>query len=262
MTSRTYDGAVAFITGGASGIGAALGAELKHRGAKVFLSDIAGDTDEVETLDVRDREAVDASVARILEREGRLDYVFNNAGTGVWGEAHRQSQDDWDLVADVNFNGMLNVARAAYPRLVKQGFGHLINTASIAGLACSPLLAIYSSTKHAVVGLSKSLRIEGERFGVRVSALCPGVIRTPILRGKNIYGIDTERLQWFWNRLMPIDVEPFAKMTLDAVAKNEGVIVLPKRARAFLGVIGAFGIEETIARKTLNDTMKQFPEMT
>jgi NAD(P)-dependent dehydrogenase (short-subunit alcohol dehydrogenase family) len=259
VTIRTYEGAVAFITGGASGIGAALGAELKKRGAKVITSDIQSGADE--TLDVRDRAAVDAGIARVLEREGRLDYVFNNAGTGVWGEAHRQEQADWDLVADVNFTGMLHVARAAYLTFVKQGFGHLVNTASVAGLACSPLLAVYSATKHAVVGLSKALRIEGERHGVRVSALCPGVIRTPILTGKNIYGISGERLMWFWNRLMPIDVEPFAKMTLDAVAKNEGVIVLPKRARAFLAVLGSFGLEETIARKTLADTLKQFPEM-
>jgi NAD(P)-dependent dehydrogenase (short-subunit alcohol dehydrogenase family) len=259
VSIRTYEGAVTFITGGASGIGAAIGAELKNRGAKVIFSDIAPGTHE--TLDVRDRTAVEACIARIMEREGRIDYVFNNAGTGVWGEAHRQDAADWDLVADVNFNGMLNVARAAYPRLVKQGFGHLVNTASIAGLACSPLLAVYSATKHAVVGLSKALRIEGERFGVRVSALCPGVIRTPILTGKNIYGISDDRIMWFWNRLMPIDVEPFAKMTADAVAKNEGVIVLPKRAKAFLAVVGTFGIEETIARKTLSDTIKQFPEM-
>lgn len=260
MSIRTYEGAVVFITGGASGIGAALGAELKSRGAKVIASDIQRGADE--TLDVRNRADVEACVARIFEREGRLDYVFNNAGTGVWGEAHKQDAADWDLVADVNFTGMLNVARATYPRLVKQGFGHLVNTASIAGLASSPLLAIYSATKHAVVGLSKALRIEGERFGVRVSALCPGVIRTPILTGKNVYGIDGDRLMWFWNRLMPIDVAPFAKMTADAVAKNEGVIVLPKRARAFLSILGAFGIEETVARKTLGDTIKHFPEMT
>jgi NAD(P)-dependent dehydrogenase (short-subunit alcohol dehydrogenase family) len=259
MSIRTYDGAVAFITGGASGIGAAIGAELTRRGAKVILSDIAPGTDEM--LDVRDRAAVEACVARICEREGRLDYVFNNAGTGVWGEAHRQEPADWDLVADVNFTGMLNVVRAAYPRLLKQGFGHLVNTASTAGLVCAPLLAVYSATKHAVVGLSKALRIEAERSGVRVSALCPGVIRTPILRGKNAYGIESERLMWFWDRLMPIDVEPFAKMTLDAVAKNEGVIVLPRRAKAFLAVLGAFGLEETIARKTLADTRKQFSEM-
>lgn len=259
MSIRTYDGAVAFITGGASGIGGALGAALRKRGAKVILSDIQPGTPH--TLDVRDRAAVDECIARVLERDGRLDYVFNNAGTGVWGEAHRQEHADWDLVADVNFNGMLNVARAAYPRLVEQGFGHLVNTASIAGLMCSPLLAIYSATKHAVVGLSKSLRVEGERHGVRVSALCPGVVRTPILGGRNIYGISQDRLMWFWNRLLPIDVEPFAEMTLDAVAKNEGVIVLPKRARAFVALAHRLGLEETIARKIIADTVAHFPEM-
>jgi NAD(P)-dependent dehydrogenase (short-subunit alcohol dehydrogenase family) len=276
MSIRTYEGAVAFITGGASGIGAALGAELKRRGAaEIVLADVQGDLAKkvakdiggtAELLDVRDRAGVEACVARTVARTRRLDYVFNNAGTGVWGEAHRQEPKDWDLVADINFTGMLNVVRATYPRLVEQGFGHLVNTASMAGLVASPILALYSATKHAVVGLSKSLRIEGARFGVRVSALCPGVIRTPILsggaHGRNVYGIPSERLMRWWDRLWPMDVEPFAKQTLDAVAKNEGVIVLPKRNRAFVALVTRIpGLEEVIAKKIVEDTLKQYPEM-
>ena len=276
MSIRTYDGAVALITGGASGIGAAVGAELVRRGAEVVLADNQealnretaakiGASAHAETLDVRDRAAVEAVVARTFERKGRLDYVFNNAGLGVLGEAHLLEARDWDLVIDVNLGGMFNVVRAAYPRLVTQGFGHLVNTASMAGLVTTPLAALYSATKHAVVGLSKGLRIEGARKGVRVSALCPGAVRTPILtggaQGRILYPLDRERMLAWWKRLFPVDVEPFARDVVDCVAKNEGVIILPKRNRAFHAMLRVTGLEDTLAKKAYDDTLKFFPEI-
>jgi NAD(P)-dependent dehydrogenase (short-subunit alcohol dehydrogenase family) len=280
---RTFDGAVALITGGASGIGRAFGVELARRGAEVVLTDLQAELAEeaaaaiVESggrassaaLDVRDRQAVDAVVRQTVQRAGRLDYVFANAGTGVFGEAHLLEERDWDLTIDVNLHGVVNTVRAAYPQLVAQGFGHLVNVASLAGLVPSPFLVPYATTKHAVVGLSKTLRIEAARFGVRVSAICPGAIRTPILTGnvlgRSVYSAMTpERMLEWWRRLGPImDVEPFAKQAIDAVAKNEGIVVLPRRNRALLALLAWMPARaaEKVAAKMYQDTLRDFPEI-
>ena len=247
---RTYQGAVAIITGGASGIGRAIGLELASRGAaEIVIADLQTELAEhtaeeirrkssratVVTLDVRDDAAVERMVKDVQKSSGRIDYVFNNAGTGVMGEAHLLAKRDWDLTIDVNVGGLVNVIRAVYPRLVAQGFGHLVNTASMAGLIGSPFLSAYVGTKHFVVGVSKSMRVEAAHHGVRVTALCPGAVKTPLLTGgsigRSIYDMTEERKLAWWGRFNPGDVTVFAKQTVDLVAKNEGIIVLPKHNR-------------------------------
>ena len=278
---RTFQGSVAIITGGASGIGRALGEELARRGAcEIVIADIqtamAEDTAEtirragaratVVTTDVRDADAVESMVESAHRRAGRVDYVFNNAGTGVMGETHLLEKRDWDLTIDINVRGLVNVIRAAYPRLIAQGYGHLVNTASVAGLIGSPFLAAYVGTKHFVVGVSKSMRIEAAEHGVRVSALCPGVVRTPLLTGgsigRTLYEMsDARKLAW-WERLRPGNVDVFAKQTLDAVAKNEGVIILPKHNRVGVTLFRMVpGLEEKIVSRLYAKTLADFPEM-
>jgi NAD(P)-dependent dehydrogenase (short-subunit alcohol dehydrogenase family) len=194
---RSFHDAVAIVTGGASGIGAALGRELAHQGARVVLADRqlelasevvatingAGGKAEAVELDVRDAIAFDAVVALTIERHGRLDYLFNNAGIAIGGEMREYRLDDWRDVVDVNLMGVVHGVQASYGRMIAQGYGHIVNTASVAGLLPSPFMGSYTTTKHAVVGLSRALRAEAARYGVRVSTLCPGVIRTPILTG-------------------------------------------------------------------------------
>src|SRR5262245_42224664 len=186
---RSFHEAVAIVTGGASGIGAALGRELARRGSHVILADrqlevasgvaasinAAGGKAEAVELDVRDAIAFDAIVALTIERHGRIDYLFNNAGIGVGGEIREYRLDDWRDVVDVNLMGVVHGVQAAYGRMIAQGFGHIINTASVAGLLPSPFMGSYTTTKHAVVGMSRALRLEAARYGVRVSTLCPGV---------------------------------------------------------------------------------------
>ena len=278
---RTFQGSVAIITGGASGIGRALGEELARRGAcEIVIADIqtamaeetaetirrAGARATVVTTDVRDTDAVERMVESAHRRAGRVDYVFNNAGTGVMGETHLLEKRDWDLTIDINVRGLVNVIHAAYPRLVTQGYGHLVNTASVAGLIGSPFLSAYVGTKHFVVGVSKSMRIEAAEHGVRVSALCPGVVRTPLLTGgsigRTLYEMsDARKLAW-WERLRPGNVDVFAKQTLDAVAKNEGVIILPKHNRVGVALFRMIpGLEEKIVFKLYAKTLADFPEM-
>ena len=190
---RTYTDAIAIVTGGGSGIGEALGKALARRGALAILADrrpseaerVAatirreGGRAEAHPLDVRDASAFGALVADVMARHGRLDYLFNNAGIGVAGETKDLAIDDWRAIVEVNVMGVVHGVHAAYPRMASQGFGHVVNTASMAGLMPSPMTVPYGMTKYAVVGLSRSLRAEGAHYGVRVTALCPGVIRTP-----------------------------------------------------------------------------------
>ena len=278
---RTYQGSVSIVTGGASGIGRALGAELAKRGAaEIVIADLqtalaeeaaegirkAGSRATVVGLDVRDKAAVERMVAEVQRSSGRIDYVFNNAGTGVLGETHLLGERDWDLTIDVNLRGVVNVIRAVYPRLIAQGYGHLINTASVAGLVATPFISVYSATKHAVVGLSKSMRIEAAPLGVRVSALCPGVVRTPLLTGGaiggSIYEMSEAQEAAWWERFRPGDVGVFAKQTIDQVAKNQGIIILPRHNRVFVALCRTFpALEELIGAKVHARTLAAFPEM-
>lgn len=237
----------AFVTGGGSGIGRALARALAARGVSVCVADINPDAAQgvarecgaaatARELDVRDAEAVRRSIEAFAVEQGRLDYVFNNAGIGIAGETNEIPLSAWHRIVDINICGVLHGVMAAYPILLKQGFGHIINTASLAGLGPAPLLSPYALTKHAVVGLSTSLRIEAAAHGVQVSVLCPPAIETPILNAKNpgefniAWNPDTRR---FLTALAgpPYSVEKCALEALAAIDRNTSVIVLPGRAR-------------------------------
>jgi NAD(P)-dependent dehydrogenase (short-subunit alcohol dehydrogenase family) len=243
---RTFKESVAIVTGGASGIGRALGEALARRGAHVVLADLQvdlarevaarirdnGGQATAEELDVTDFPATNRLVQDTYRGAGRLDYVFNNAGIGIVGEARLYGIEDWYRVLDVNLRGVVHGVQAAYPIMVRQGFGHIVNTASLAGLIPSPLCVGYCTTKHAVVGLSTSLRIEAAAAGVRISVLCPGVIQTPALvdcgkYGKMLEPIPREAQQELWQRQGPMRPDRFAEQALRAVARNSAIIVIP-----------------------------------
>jgi NAD(P)-dependent dehydrogenase (short-subunit alcohol dehydrogenase family) len=195
----TFADQVAIVTGGASGIGRALATRLVTAGARVVVADVDGPlADEVahtlgsraraEHVDVTDAEAVRGLVAATVAREGAIDVLFNNAGIAVFADARDTSLDDWNRLIDVNLRGVVHGIAAAYPIMVRRGRGHIVNTASAAGLLPIPTNIAYVATKHAVVGLSLTLRAEARHFGVRVSVVCPGVIDTPIVHSAKIVG--------------------------------------------------------------------------
>jgi NAD(P)-dependent dehydrogenase (short-subunit alcohol dehydrogenase family) len=246
MQESEYSGKVAIVTGGASGIGAAIGKAMAGAGAEVVLADRQVDLATSVASGIRERggkaTAVELDVRRLasmtgvvedaVARSGAVDYFFNNAGIGVGGEVDTYEQSDWDDVFDVNLRGVAYGIQAVYPVMIRQGSGHIINTASVAGLLATPGEVSYTATKHAVVGLSKALRIEAKVHGVRVSALCPGVIRTPILAGGkygriNIEGLSEQKMLQMWERFRPMDVDVFARKVVRAVARNEAIIVVP-----------------------------------
>jgi NAD(P)-dependent dehydrogenase (short-subunit alcohol dehydrogenase family) len=183
---------VSIVTGGASGIGRAIAAELVARGSHVVIADLdatgAGDTARalgplasVAQLDVTDAAAVTALVDRTVAEHGRLDVMVNNAGIAVGGLLEELDERHWAKAIDVNLRGVINGITAAYPHLRAQGSGHILNTASLAGLIPAPAMLPYTTTKHAVVGLSTALRAEAAGQGVRVSVLCPAFVDTPLL---------------------------------------------------------------------------------
>ena len=242
---RIFDGAVAIITGGASGIGRALSEALGRRGASVVLADrqatlaqeVAagirerGGQASAVGLDVTDFTAVDQLVRATAQAQGRLDYMFNNAGIAIGGEVRVCHIEDWAAVLNVNLHGVVNGVQAAYPVMLGQGYGHIVNTASMAGLLPMPAAVSYATTKHAVVGLSKSLRVEAAPYGVRVSVLCPGFIRTPILYGgkygKQLQPIPPEVQEKFIRQYRPMDPAVFAEKVLNALARNKPLIIVP-----------------------------------
>jgi NADP-dependent 3-hydroxy acid dehydrogenase YdfG len=243
MASKV-SGKMAFVTGGASGIGAALTTTLVDGGAEVWIADrqigpaqelahrlnSGGAKAHAIELDVRSYPSFERAVAEAVQQSGRIDYLFNNAGIGVGGEVDSYTLDDWNDVFDVNLHGVVHGIQAVYPLMIGQHSGHIVNTASMAGLVTAPGQASYTATKHAVVAISTVLRMEAERHDVQVSVLCPGAIRTPILTGGKygrFDGVSDEQLLKFWERLRPMAPEKFAERALRAVLRGDAIIVVP-----------------------------------
>ena len=183
---------ISIVTGGGSGIGAALSRALVNRGDTVIVADIdgaaaekiAGDLGPLASaakVDVRDADAVKALVDDTVAAHGRLDLIFNNAGIAVGGDDLELGVAHWDRIVDINLRGVVNGVQAAYPVMARQRSGSIVNTASVAGLIPVPYLSPYVAVKHAVVGLSLSLRGEAKAHKVNVTVVCPGFTDTPIL---------------------------------------------------------------------------------
>jgi NAD(P)-dependent dehydrogenase (short-subunit alcohol dehydrogenase family) len=190
-------GQVAVVTGGASGLGLALAHEFAGRGMSVVLADVeaAALDDAVVALeksgasvlgvptDVRKPDQVDGLAAATLERFGRVDLVCNNAGVATFsGPTWAVPMEDWQWVIEVNLLGVVHGIRSFVPHLVAQGTGHVVNTASMAGVTAGPSMAPYLATKHAVLALTHGLAAELAEVapGVRTTVVCPGTMDTNI----------------------------------------------------------------------------------
>jgi NAD(P)-dependent dehydrogenase (short-subunit alcohol dehydrogenase family) len=192
----TIEDKVAVVTGAASGIGKALASRFAAEGAKVVMADVEVDAlataaKEVEgtgaevlavPTDVSDGAAVDALRDAAVERFGTVHVVCNNAGVATGGLLWTHTDDDWRWVMGVNLWGVVHGIQSFTPLMVEQGEGHIVNTASVAGMLAPPFMGIYNATKHAVVALTESLfgELAALAPGVGVSVLCPGWVNTRI----------------------------------------------------------------------------------
>lgn len=178
------------VTGASSGIGEATAILLAQKGFRVFaaarrvaklkaLEGLQGGRITPVALDVTDGASIDAAMKRITAEAGALFGLVNNAGVSVTGPAEQVSDAEWRRQFDTNVFGLMNVTRAVLPGMRAQRFGRIVNIGSVAGRIASPFMGAYAASKHAVEGLSDSLRRELRPFGVRVSLVRPGFIHTP-----------------------------------------------------------------------------------
>ena len=254
MEGVTAMSRIVIITGGSSGIGRALGAALVARGDDVVLAarteaDVQRTAGELSAqgpgkaraavLDVRNAGEVTDLVNDVYDNYGRLDLMINNAGICVFGFADELTPGYWEQIYDTNVRGVLHGVLAAYPIMIKQGHGQIANTASIAGLLPAPLQGPYTMTKHAVAGLTMSLRVEARAHGVRVNLICPGVIETPLLDKGGPPGLpptphvfaDARGLMRHATRSAPYPAGRLAREVLRDLDKDRPIIVRPSSAR-------------------------------
>jgi SDR family mycofactocin-dependent oxidoreductase len=206
---REFENKVAFITGAAHGQGRATALALARRGARIAAFDVAqpleypqyamGSNADLETLaaecaseggecialqgDVRDAAAVAEAVATTLERFGRIDILFNNAGICAYGLAHELSEEAWDAMLDINLKGAWLVAKYVIPSMREQRSGVILNNSSIAGLRGMNRLSHYAASKWGLTGLTKSLALELAPYGIRVISIHPTGVNTPMNDG-------------------------------------------------------------------------------
>jgi 2-hydroxycyclohexanecarboxyl-CoA dehydrogenase len=185
-----FEGKIALVTGGASGIGAATARRLAAEGARVAIGDVnddgarevAGELDGFGCpLDVTSTASVRAAVTAIEERLGPLDILVNNAGTDLFSYFVNTDEGMWDFVLGVNLRGVLAVTHAVLPGMQERRVGTIVNVASEAGRVGSQGSSVYSAAKAGVIGFTKAIARESARYRVRCNAVAPGPIETPLL---------------------------------------------------------------------------------
>lgn len=235
-----FNAKTAIVTGAASGIGREIALQMAAAGAYLLVTDVvdgadavaaqiiaAGGEAEAMRVDVAKRADLQAAVDKVVAEHGRLDYMFNNAGVAIFGEFELVTLDDWDKIIDVNLRGVAYGAKIAYDQMVKQGGGHIVSTASVAGLVPVPLQAHYCATKHAVVGMHKTLAVEATGHGIDLTVFCPAFVQSGMFVNNTMRGslenVDARAIV----PIKPLATDKAARRLLAGVAARKPIVVTP-----------------------------------
>lgn len=242
-----FSGQVAVVTGAASGIGRGICEALCADGAIVYATDIeeealetlvqaAAGAGEIRgaVLDVTKEGDFCRVIEEVAEAHGKLDLMVNNAGIGVVGDFRQIAMDDIRKTIDVNLWGVVYGTKAAYAVMAAQGHGHIVNVASSAGVMPVPMQTTYAMTKHAVVGLSRSLRIEAAVYGVRVSAVLPGLVRSGFFEAAKVVGEYDYQSEMESLPIRPIAPRSAGELILAGIRANRELIAFPTSNKLIL----------------------------
>jgi short-subunit dehydrogenase len=241
---KTIAGKKALVTGAASGIGRSIATALAREGAELYLIDVneSALVDLAASLrrqgvrvvacacDLRDSCQVDEALDQLLREWGSVDIVVNNAGVAYYGPTAMMSDEQWDSVLAVNLLAPTQIVRRLLPALQQQRESHIVNICSIAGLVAVKRAAAYSLTKFALVGFTEALRSELGRYGIGVTAVCPGYVRTAIFRSTMNSG--GERGARECSRWLSVSPDAVARRVVRAIRKNRPLVVITPLARA------------------------------
>jgi NAD(P)-dependent dehydrogenase (short-subunit alcohol dehydrogenase family) len=235
-------GSVVVITGAGSGIGRATALAFAREGARLHLVDIDGDGAgrapdrardagawaRAHTVDCSDAGAMLGLAASVHDESGRVDVLHLNAGVCIGGPVEEITLDDWRWITGVNYWGVVHGVHAFVPRMIEQGGGHIVCTSSMAGLVGLPFVVPYCATKFAVVGLAEALSAELARHDIHVSVVCPGFVRTDVVRNARM------RLPGAWNEKVERAFERWAADP-DVVARKVVRAVRSRRSFVLAG---------------------------
>lgn len=232
-------GKVAFVTGGASGIGLGMAKAFLNRGMKVAIADIRKDRlSKAESilnspgnviaieLDVRDRSAIEHAADKTEDAFDKVHVVCNNAGIGAGGQGHTISWEQWNRVLDINLHGVFHGVQVFVPRIKRHGEGgHIVNTASTAGLQPNPNQSPYCTSKYAVVGFTEVLRSDLAQEDISVSVLCPWVVDTPIfytdLDDDDVESIAERRKAMTWLKDLAVSSDLVGEQVANGILNDE-----------------------------------------
>lgn len=237
---RFFEGKICVVTGASTGIGFGLSKKLLEQGAHVWLSSRTpaniqaaqaqlaafGDRAHFDVVDVRFAEQVTSYINRIAA-QGRIDYLFNNAGVGYKGRFKDATPEMWEYVMSANLYGVINGTTAVVPVMLRQGGGHIVNTASVCGIAPLPYQSLYCASKYAVVGFSEALRYELADKNIRVTAVCPGAVDTMIFKR----GIDYTIYNELKSPPESISPEQAAEEIFEGIKAGRGILPITDFAR-------------------------------
>ena len=241
---KSFSDKISFVTGGASGIGQAICLELGCRDSVVIVADKdlkgaqetgrklekIGKVGEAVFLDISNEQQFHDALCSVVKRYGRLDYLFNVAGISLVSEIRDIESQKWKDVIDVNMMGTVYGSKMAYDIMLRQGYGHIVNIASAAGLMAQPTTFAYTMSKHAIVGFTKCLIAEARDFNVDVTLVCPGYVQSNIFTSCELVNVAREDIIALVP-FNPMDTAKAAAKVVHGVSKRKQIVVFPFHAK-------------------------------